>query len=366
VLREADNATVTKSGQVSHELQMRSLGVLSPGRMEAKPKKLKHQPSQKQEANKGSKESLVETEGTSETFSVAPPVRRIRRPTTIRRPKLIGKSVEGAALQAVAASRKRASSNQFKNKMGPASGIKGVRGTVSRELPKSGAVLSGSTRGTISSSEERSSESKRQISRDHDEKLTRVQIDYLNLLVAKRQQECVQSSLHQSSRLLLADIWWPRDNSQHIPQSVAKLLVSTAPKGWSDTCALLPIPGGMSQIFISTFARWIAALSTGLEMASLQPSVVSPDEVLLCSAIRNVRGSKCCAIVKISLLRNSISRQNSTAVMTEGWVLNLPRRSVASQRRKADANLRSSALMEKDSAGIDMLLTETHVSRLFR
>jgi hypothetical protein len=40
--------------------------------------------------------------------SNAPP-RKIRRPTFIRRPKLIGKSVEGAAMQAMAASRARAS-----------------------------------------------------------------------------------------------------------------------------------------------------------------------------------------------------------------------------------------------------------------
>ena len=37
------------------------------------------------------------------------PIRKIRRPTSIRRPKLIGKSVGGGALQAVAASRARAS-----------------------------------------------------------------------------------------------------------------------------------------------------------------------------------------------------------------------------------------------------------------
>jgi hypothetical protein len=36
------------------------------------------------------------------------PTRRIRRPTTIRRPKLVGKSVEGGAMQAMAASREKA------------------------------------------------------------------------------------------------------------------------------------------------------------------------------------------------------------------------------------------------------------------
>ena len=41
-----------------------------------------------------------------------PPTRRIQRPTSIRRPKLIGKSVEGAAAQAMAASRARASANR--------------------------------------------------------------------------------------------------------------------------------------------------------------------------------------------------------------------------------------------------------------
>lgn len=51
--------------------------------------------------------------GPTEKKANSGPARRIRRPTSIRRPKLIGKSFEGAAVHAVAASRARAS-NRFR------------------------------------------------------------------------------------------------------------------------------------------------------------------------------------------------------------------------------------------------------------
>ena len=64
------------------------------------------------------------------------PARRIRRPVAIRRPKLTGKSVEGAAIHAVAASRKRASSNQFKNVASSAPVRRTSSTTVAREPSK--------------------------------------------------------------------------------------------------------------------------------------------------------------------------------------------------------------------------------------
>ena len=48
-----------------------------------------------------------------------PPPRKIRRPTNILRPTLIGKSVEGSAMQALAASRARASSRTMPGQMRP-------------------------------------------------------------------------------------------------------------------------------------------------------------------------------------------------------------------------------------------------------
>lgn len=49
----------------------------------------------------------------------APPPRKIRRPTNILRPTLIGKSVEGSAMQALAASRARASSRTVPGQIRP-------------------------------------------------------------------------------------------------------------------------------------------------------------------------------------------------------------------------------------------------------
>ena len=217
------------------------------------------------------------------------------------------------------------------------------------------------TRGTIRSSE-RQTIALRQPSKQHDQKLSRLQMDYFNLLAERSQQACRQSTLYQSSRLRLASIWWPRDLQQRIPASVAHFLLSTAPKVWNDTCALPPLPGGIAPLFIPTFARWVAALSTGLELVSFPASSTLPSGILLCSTFRNVRGTKCCVVVRISLMKTLLSRPSSTAVMSEGWILSLPRRAASSQKRKEDTNVRSSALTTKDSVGMDVLATEIHVS----
>ena len=365
MLRDINTVTVMKSRQVSHALEIRSLGIVSPEKMESKSGRLKREPSQKkEEQNQGTKSLAPEADGLPPPFSSGAsgaPARRIRRPTSIRRPKLIGKSVEGAALQAVAASRKRASSNQFKSRTGPPLAAKGGRGSALRDLPKAQGAGGGMTRGTIRSTE-RQTIALRQPSKQHDQKLSRLRMDYFNLLAERSQQACRQSSLYQSSRLRLASIWWPRDLQQRIPASVANFLLSTAPKVWNDTCALPPLPGGIAPLFIPTFARWVAALSTGLELVSFPASSTLPSGILLCSTVRNVRGTKCCVVVRISLMKTLLSRPSSTAVMSEGWILSLPRRAASSQKRKEDTNVRSSALTTKDSVGMDVLATEIHVS----
>lgn len=357
MLRDSNRNTVIQSGRVSHQLQTRSLGVLAPGQIDAKSDRLKRQSHQndKTEGTKAAISQETEAIGKSQPFPLPTsgmPVRRIRRPTAIRRPKLIGKSVEGAALQAVAASRKRASSNQFRNKTGaPQAARSGGKGASSRDLSKTrgtaGKMLTISDRQTSRSTAKETEE---------DVTLTRVQRDYLNLLAEKRRQTHLLSSLQQSARFRLVSLWWPRVSSQRIPESVANFLTSIAPRGWNDTCALPLLPEGISQVFMPTLARWIVAISPGLELLPTRSSTKTANDILLCSAIRNIHGSKCCVIARISFLGSS------TAVKTEGWVINLPRRPAASQRRKADTNFRSSLLIEKDAVGMDLLLKEVHVS----
>ena len=117
-LQGLEQSVYEEVGISSHALQFRTLRLLSPP-TKVKEANLIAQNMTSVEYPK-SRSSVKETNAgvpTDKGNNAVPPgpSRRIRRPVMIRRPKLIGKSVDGAAMQAVAASRKRASSNQFKN-----------------------------------------------------------------------------------------------------------------------------------------------------------------------------------------------------------------------------------------------------------
>ena len=368
ILREADNSAIADSNRSSRQLQRRSLGALSPdhtGVKQDKVNKVTPQPAPKP----GKKQSITEKDPprTPNASSVAPnvdgPARRIRRPTMIRRPKLIGKSVEGAAMQAVAASRKRASTNQFKNRTNPAQGVNApvVRQPTIKEStnPRTSSTVA-ADRPVTRTVQKRKEE--------NDETLVRVRKDFELLCSEKRKQLLRISSRQQEARLSLANIWLPRVPSHFIPISIAEFLTSIAPKAWDDVCSLPPLPGGVKDIFLPTIARWIVALNPGLELLSVQSSPNKTDgqkmqnSVFLASTIRNVRGSKCCAISRISMLDSTSSRQRVPTVKIQGWLLNLPRRAKTPRRLKLDSPSKCSFPIEKDSTGMDLLLTQTHVS----
>ncbi|KAG7353587.1 hypothetical protein IV203_002942 [Nitzschia inconspicua] len=366
LFREADNAITVESTAVSCNLQRRSLGLLSPGKSEVGSKRpQKNESSTKEETPKSGLPPLQVSESIDRTRGYgAVPLRRIQRPTTIRRPKLIGKSVEGAAMQAVAASRKRASSNQFRNI--PSQAMKQAGRVVSsKESTKAGRGRPSAP--SRSSPEQQNVQPSRVFKDDEDEKADRVKQDYLKLCKPKQIALCRLSSLQRNARLKLMNTWWPRSSSHSVPLSILDTLRIISPKGWHDVCSLPPLPGQVKNIFIQTFARWILALTPGLELVRTNDPTrtqveTSSRSVFLCSTIRNVRGTKCCAIVKVSLTGPPSERRGTSTVRAQGWMLNLPRRTKEAQRRKPGGNLISALSLGRDSAGMDVLMTEVHLS----
>jgi hypothetical protein len=360
---EVDASYLADTSRASHLLQRRSLGHLSPGFVEATKKKISHQSSNNveiQPIQDNNKNTKIETSTNVRT-------RRIRRPTMIRRPKLIGKSVEGAAMQAVAASRKRASTNQFKNKANSSTGTTRAQGN--RDPARARANAAGNMESNLMRSQTRAHRLVEEEKRD--ETLIRVVNDFFSLCSTAHGQLGRLSFIQSKARLKLADIWWPLSASQSVPKSVADFLMLLAPNAWNNVCALPPIPGGVSDIFIPTLARWIVAIKPGLELLSVSSSSNQTnqtskriDSILLCTEIRNIRGTKCCAITRISVLNSKCTRQRHPIVRSEGWILNLRRRPKASKRNRRQSNTRSSYFTEKDSAGMDKVLTDVHVSTI--
>lgn len=108
-LKEADNAAIGEHATLLQIYQRRCLGHLSPvvrnerGNQRRQRKRLSHE-----EQHRRANDRRVRPDSQPDSG------RRIRRPTMIRRPKLVGKSVDGAAIHAKAAARARASSSRFK------------------------------------------------------------------------------------------------------------------------------------------------------------------------------------------------------------------------------------------------------------
>jgi hypothetical protein len=362
LLREADTANLAIAGRISHSLQQKSLHTLSPGFVDTKvDRRVKTTAAQLPPKPKPKFEASDEPK-TLEHSSNTTPIRRIRRPTMIRRPKLIGQSIEGSAMQAVAASRKRASTNQFKNKTSP----KPIRSPITRDanLPRPGLTSSAEV-----GSDRKLKKSINSLDQNEetDGILALVMADNVRLCTTDYGQLRRLSSLHREGRIRLTDLWWPRSLAQSIPLSVANYLISSAPKGWTDICSFPPLPGGVENVFIPSIARWIVALTPGLSVLSVSSAANVPEKnsLLLCSNIKNVRGSKCFTVVRIAISQAKKSRLHAPFVSCEGWVLNLPRRSNTAQKSKKakpNASMKTTSVMEKDSAGMDKTLTDVHVS----
>ena len=348
---EVDASNLAESSRASHVQQRRSLGILSPGFAKGMQKKriqpLVSQPTQEKNLN-----TKIETSTTG-------PSRRIRRPTMIRRPKLIGKSVEGAAMQAMVASRKRASTNQFKNKTNPSTGT--MRAQLKRDSTAGRANRVGKTESNLTKAQTR-------VPRlvqveETDKTLILVLNDFLSLSSNARGLFGRSNFIQNKARQILADIWWPQNPSQNIPRSVADFLSFLAPNAWVDVCELPPLPGDIADIFIPTLARWIVATKPGVELLSVSSKTNTRiDSILLCTKIRNIRGTKCCAMIRISIIDPENTQQRHSLVSSEGWVLNLQRRPKSSKTKRRQAKLRSSYFAEKDSAGMDKVLIDVHVS----
>ena len=356
-----------EAGLSAHNLQYRSLRLLSP------PSKARNTNEETQRSNPAMPNStaVISKKETRAPEREEPPVgtmpaRRIRRPVMIRRPKLVGKSVDGAAMQAVAASRKRASSNQFKN---VANNVPVRRSSAVTPTKESGratiAKIASSQSDTSSKGSGRPPIVARYQKDDQyeDEDLSRLKADYQ--MACRQQVWCLRrpSSILRDSTLLLANLWWPmpRKQEKSLPLSVAQFIMSRSPISWRDSCRCPPLPGGMVDDFIPIFARWISTLSPGLELLSTNIAMSRSKAVLLASHVKNVRGRKCLVVVEIS---KGSEKKSPCIIRCQGWVCVLPRRSRRDQMMKRHANVVSATFLEKDSTGLDKLSSDIRVSHL--
>jgi hypothetical protein len=292
------------------------------------------------------------------------PVRRIARPTIMRRPKLIGKSVEGAAMHAVAASRARAKSNAFKgSSTGGSATAPSPKGQHTESKP---AAPSTPTKQSSKTTRPVRGRETLATTVQDDKQLGRVRKDLNSLsqvgVGSLIREHTIQAEAVRSVTML----WWSIKRKQSMPLSVADFILSHCSQVWSDASELLRLPTTVLKSFPISFGQALSAWTPGLRLMTLTPNNSDPtvslqgSPVLLMGAIRSVRNCKCFGIVKVSTVTRRIAGKRKTMVTCGGWVLTLPRRTKKSDdiRQKTGPMSNARLTLERDATGMDKLATD--------
>ena len=380
-IREADRGALEYARRATDSLQSRSLQLLSPKpyyAYKAGPKENQAENNSREDTSlptkKGTQTSGKEQDSSTENSpppSSPGPRRRIRRPVAIRQPKLVGKSVEGAAMQAVAASRARASTNRFKNvgtstpsKKSAPSPVQESAGAAKRQ--QSTISEPSSSARTQKNSNQSSKKYHQNQKSNKEESMTSIVAEsFFRLISSERQKARRLSSSVYTALVCFTKALWSSGEFQTIPKSITDFVVPKSHSSWSDVCPEPPLPRRMEGMFVLSFSRWIAAWTHGLDIVQLPPTTLSsgfPQSVLLASEVKNVKFCKCFAVIEISRRARARNGRASSLVYCKGRVLKLPRRSKIDQLKKPDGNVSEVFLSERDCVGLDKLSFDLHVS----
>jgi hypothetical protein len=360
-LVEKDNSFLVSTGRSVDLLQRRSLKVLSPksNAIEEKPKAASVTPSAPPRLSRNESSGVAESSDSASISEIdrekglrPAPVRRIIRPVSMRRPKLIGKSVEGAAMHAVAASRARAKSNAFKgNSTGGSVGA-----------PTKGQSAEAKTTQTRNVPARRAGDTikpARVLALEEDSDNNRIRTEFDSILDKGSETLLRRHSLQADAARSLTRLWWPIKPKRSISLAVADFLMSQSSPAWSDASELVQLPAAILSSFPISFGQALSAWTPGLRLLSLEPTSLTSkgsNPVILMGDIRNVRNCKCFGVIRLSTIVTRITGEAKTLVVCNGWVLTVPRRTKRSgEAVQAPPIYNCRSTFEKDSTGLDKL-----------
>jgi hypothetical protein len=285
---------------------------------------------------------------------------RISRPTFIRRPKLVGKSVEGAAMQAVAASRARASNKQrFPSRGTMTAGTSNQPQKVARDATtrESARLASGDIENKTPGAPSLSTS---QAMLESDASLVAARKAFCELLAGPSTILRGWSSQRLHAMQKLAKSWWPRKDITTIPRSVCEFIVSRSPRTWSDVREVPPVcPRLLNSLSIS-LAQTIRMWNPGILLVPVpSQDMGKSNSALLMSEMRAVRSCRFVVIVKIGIFQVGGKGRQRNLLRVQGWLVSMPRHLKDSRN---ECWIMSTALSEKDAAGVDKLAMELHVS----
>lgn len=248
-----------------------------------------------------------------------PPSRRIQRPTSIRRPKLIGKSVEGAAMQAMAASRARASATR---------GSSPFKAVPSQEVrtgdPGSRASSDTSVTRVDSRDERQQLDAQSSQGQGAPAELSLLLKRYLAAASVS-----AASPFHHSriTQVLLDKHWLPAPERPLNP-SVRDFFLTRSVHLWSSACIPFGFPERMLPDVSGYFAQWLKMSNSEfhllqLDAPSQSASELSPSSTIIVE-LKRIRHRKLCVVLRTSLKYNEAGTKEPT-LRCDAWMVMLTR-----------------------------------------
>ena len=277
-----------------------------------------------------------------------PSITRSTLPPTIRRPKLVGKSIEGSAVHAQAKSRARASATRFKGiaqSSTPIAQRKHNYTTMSVLDDTENVVSSGRkvTTGTVISEP---------LGKNGGDK----PLQYGDFsLIRKEFEASLRRTTSQAINQFticqqLTKEYWPQKSHKTISEFLATFIYSMAPISWIEVSAMLPYPKYHEGEFLTSFGNTLIACHPELSVVRVTNM---PGTYWLSGKLRTLKMCRAFVVIKISVSGLSDNTRKNCVVNLEGRLLTLPRRGKLFQN--------SLATIENVSAGLDKLACDIRV-----
>jgi len=351
-ISEKNKMLLSSTDQAMHFIQRRSLRDLSPlltANANSAQKPATAAPSSRRNQRgevPGSESASSEPRYSERDKRSELPPRRAARPTVIRRPKLVGKSVEGAAVHALAASRARASSNIFK---GGASAAGPRKAQIEEARPVRQKRPAEKARQSDASS----------VVRLEDPALKKAQSAYNSSILSARVGFPRLHTLQQRATLTLLKKLWPAESGQSVHQSALQFLLLNSSFVRCEVSELLPLPNWLQEPFPVTFGQTLCAWYPGLSFLPVtwqSPKSMGTNPVFLVGETRKVRNCRCATVIRLDRFENNTKDKRRTFVRSSTWTLTMSRKSgTKGHLKRNSAQFNNQTLLEKDAAGTDKL-----------
>lgn len=245
--------------------------------------------------------------------------RRTKLPASIRRPKLIGKSVEGSAVQAMAASRARASAMRGNSPFQKSNKAAPSKDAVAAPVPTSQVNSSSST------SDGYSTMDRKQLGGQSNQDQSIEVPASLKRYAATMSLTSVSPFQHTRVIQSIVDRHWRMNPERPLSLATREFLLTRSTHLWSDACAAFGFPERMMNNLSGYFAQWLNMSTPDFRLLQLDAptpadSPLSPSSTIIVE-LKIVKQRKLCVVLRTSL-RYAVGR-TEPKLRCDAWMLML-------------------------------------------